>query len=140
MRVGFTGTKFGMTSRQKDELYDWLAIIDAGRVAACTLHHGGCVGADAQAHAFAVERGWSVIVHPGDVAPRWRAELEEGRAAGQVETRTIMPPLERNDVIVDLCDVLLVAPRQRKEIQRSGTWATYRYAQKVGRTCIMVWP
>jgi hypothetical protein len=42
------------------------------------------------------------------------------------------PPLERNLLMVDRAQLLLAAPRSSVEERRSGTWATIRYARRVG--------
>jgi predicted Rossmann fold nucleotide-binding protein DprA/Smf involved in DNA uptake len=51
-----------------------------------------------------------------------------------------MGNLDRNHDIVGACDVLIAAPRQPKEIRRSGTWATVRYADQFGRVIALVVP
>lgn len=76
---------------------------------------------------------------PADVAP----EKQDGGCCDPTGGRTVhkaKPPLDRNRDIVNGSDVMLVAPRERKEELRSGTWATYRYAREQGKTCIVVWP
>jgi hypothetical protein len=50
------------------------------------------------------------------------------------------PPLERNHDIVDQADVMIATPRTMQEEQRSGTWATIRYARKKGRELHIIWP
>ena len=47
--------------------------------------------------------------------------------------------LERNRDIVDACDILIACPRTLKEELRSGTWATVRYARKVGKPVAILW-
>jgi hypothetical protein len=46
LRIGFTGTRQGMTKRQRNALRDLLA-----------AHHGDAVGVDAEAHDIAIELG-----------------------------------------------------------------------------------
>jgi hypothetical protein len=41
---------------------------------------------------------------------------------------------------VDATGWLLAAPRTKTEEQRSGTWATIRYARKLGRQVCLLWP
>lgn len=43
------------------------------------------------------------------------------------------PFIKRNHDIVDACDVLIACPETNKEVQRSGTGATIRYARKQGK-------
>jgi hypothetical protein len=49
------------------------------------------------------------------------------------------PYLARNKDIVDACTILIATPAQNSEIQRSGTWATVRYAKsKYDRSRIVI--
>jgi predicted Rossmann fold nucleotide-binding protein DprA/Smf involved in DNA uptake len=51
-----------------------------------------------------------------------------------------LDPLVRNKVIVNISDVILATPFEDKEVMRSGTWSTIRYARKVGKTPIIILP
>lgn len=121
MRVGFTGTREGMTEAQLFAVSNLLAL--SGAVA---VHHGDCVGVDAQAHALALWFGIPVVLHPPS-DPKARAFC--GRAA---EVRVEAPYLTRNEQIVDEVDLLIAVPAQAQEVLRSGTWATVRYARRKG--------
>lgn len=59
MKVGFTGTRYGMTAAQRESVKALLV-----RLGATELHHGDCVGSDAEAHDVARELGLRVVVHP----------------------------------------------------------------------------
>lgn len=48
--------------------------------------------------------------------------------------------LKRDHRIVDVTDKLIAAPGQAAEVLRSGTWATVRYAVKIGRPGLTVYP
>jgi hypothetical protein len=95
------------------------------------FHHGDCVGADAQAHLIA-NPYTTVIIHP-PLADRLRAGCDPSYGS----ILTPKPYLERNHDIVDACDLLIAAP-VGPEIQRSGTWATVRYARSIGRPTITI--
>jgi len=42
---------------------------------------------------------------------------------------------------VNECDVLIAAPGEFVERKRgSGTWGTVRYARKLGRPLVIIWP
>ena len=56
-RVGFTGTERGLSDRQRDGLRSVLAT-------SRELHHGDCIGGDAEADAIARQSGLHVVVHP----------------------------------------------------------------------------
>lgn len=122
MKVGFTGTRRGMTSGQRAALR---ALLQLWSDDLESFHHGGCVGADAQAHALAgqavgLER---VVKHP-PVDSSKMARCEGGVA---LEPK---PYLVRNQEIVDVVDCLVAAPKTSVEVRRSGTWATVRMARK----------
>src|SRR5689334_75878 len=59
MRIGFTGTRHGMTPAQERTLHGMLAARQGA-----PLHHGDCIGADAQAHELASLLGHRVTIHP----------------------------------------------------------------------------
>ena len=125
---GFTGTREGMTTQQMGHL---ASLLKHGKV----LHHGDCVGADAQAHNIAQGLGYTeIILHPP------KHNIWQAFCKGALEILPARPYLERNHDIVDACDTLIAAPKQEQEQQRSGTWATIRYARKVGRRVVILRP
>jgi hypothetical protein len=126
MKIGFTGTSQGMTSKQK-------AIVRNLLLGEEELHHGDCIGADAEVHEIANGFKILVVIHP-PTNPKARAFCEAAS-----ETREPLPYLDRNHVIVDETDALVAAPRG-PEVQRSGTWATIRYALKQGKPVFIVLP
>lgn len=136
MIVGFTGTKHEPTDKQKQ----WLnAEILKGTT---ELHHGACLGADAAAHWIALKYRIPVRVHPPE-DKSWAMNLgalnpyANGRSVAVFEEK---PYLVRNRDIVDTCDKLIALPRGPKEWLRSGTWATVRYALKIGKPVTICWP
>ena len=116
--VGFTGTQKGMTRAQAAVLSDLLS----GRAA--WLHHGDCIGADAQAHDIAKARGYLLACHP-PANPSKRAYCK-----GFDRFYPEKDYIPRNHDIVDATDELIATPAQFQEELRSGTWATVRYARK----------
>ena len=138
MTYGFTGTRAGMTERQQHALDLILCDHDTNTAA---FHHGGCHGADAEAHKIAAVHA-ARHVHPGD-KDQWRGWKHNecgGRESGYAKLHPWKPYLERNHTIVDICDVLIAAPKTPTEELRSGTWATIRYARKIGRPVIILDP
>jgi hypothetical protein len=59
IKIGFTGTRFGMTVLQYNQVESIFQ-----RDALIELHHGDCVGSDAQAHVAAIAVGGLVHLHP----------------------------------------------------------------------------
>lgn len=128
--VGFTGTQHGMSDLQKAELRRLLIEMKCQQ-----FHHGDCIGADEEAHQIALEVGVPcIMIHPPE-NPRKRAFCAEKYKpySTNVVVRSTKPYLERNHDIVHECNLLIVAPQTDQEEVRSGTWATKRYADKVGR-------
>jgi hypothetical protein len=97
------------------------------------VHHGDCIGADADFHTIALSRGLSIVIHPPE-NPVKRAYCSPGQVMRP------KPYLDRNHDIVDSCTLLIACPSTDEEEVRSGTWATIRYARKVSRTRIIVYP
>lgn len=139
MRIAFTGTRDGLTDAQRDAVATWLRdnVIEGS-----VLRHGACVGADAE-FVLLIESlprhrrdSVTIIAHPSnlprmtDTASILSSDLCEGAK----------PPLERNRDMVDASLVLLACPKGNVEEQRSGTWASIRYARKVGRKVVVIWP
>ena len=128
MRIGFTGTRQGMTAEQARALRDLLRSHPGA-----ALHHGDCVGADEQAHDIAVSLGCSVVIHP---------PLEDRQRAFKPAPRihTPRPYLVRNKDIVRETELLIAAPAEPSEQHRSGTWSTVRFARRQGRAVWLIQP
>lgn len=126
-RVGVTGSANGCTAAQEQTLRVLL-----GRFALpAELHHGDCIGVDALANTIARSLGWRTVGHP----PTNRLR----RAFCRVdEWRPAAPYLERNQHIVEACEVLIAVPHT-SEMLRSGTWATVRRARKLERPCTIIY-
>lgn len=132
LNVGFTGTRFGMTDAQKTVVR---ALTAGLLVGTCGLvaHHGDCVGADANFHAIAKERGASVHGHP-PVDETHRAFCPFDYA---------YPPLThmaRNRKIVEASEIMIATPREETEQEYGGTWKTVRMARKLKRPLALVLP
>jgi hypothetical protein len=127
MKLGFTGARKGMTAQQQSAI----EVLVADPVVTI-VHHGDCVGADAEFHDAAVKYDKYVVVHPPSDS-KLRAWCQGD------EVRHPRPYLERNRRIVDSVDLLVATPNSDEEQERSGTWATIRYARKVGRPVKIVW-
>ena len=121
-RIGFTGTRRGMTLRQQEAFIEGLKTVNPKE-----FHHGDCYGADAQAHAI-VRKLYPypqcvIHVHPTkDGAQRAFCKADFYHQP--------QPPLERNRDIVDAVELMFGAPYTNKEELRSGTWMTIRYTNK----------
>jgi hypothetical protein len=129
MRVGFTGTRHGMSAAQLDQLGFVLGLLMMSSPRPIMFDHGdgpgvdGRPSADAQAAQLAERYGFVPAPHPVE-----QAENETWASAA----------LRRDRVIAATCDVLVAAPRRDAEEVRSGTWATVRYAREAGKPVVML--
>ena len=131
IHVGFTGTQRGMTPPQRAAVMRLLR----GMAGLHILHHGDCIGADAEAHAGALALGWSIVVHPPIVVAK--------RAWCTGPSCEVLPPapyLTRNQHIVDASLLVIATPGEPVEQLRSGTWATIRYARRQRKQVMIVPP
>lgn len=130
MKVGFTGTREGMTVTQSAAVLELLR-----RLQPTEGHHGDCVGADDE-FARLLDQHFpdcKVVCHP--------PEKEEKRAFHYAdETRQPFSYFRRDRNIVHEADVLIGAPVQGVARSIGGTWYTIGYAQKVGRPVYVVLP
>lgn len=128
-RIGFTGTRQGMTGEQRE-------VVRRVLLTASEAHHGDCVGADADFHELASAGGIETTAHP--------PEDDKLRAFCRADRITDAKSyLERNKDIVDAVDVLVACPKEAKEprVKRgSGTWQAIGYAKRTGRRTLIVWP
>lgn len=128
MRIGFTGTRHGMSSYQKDLLYITLNYMEGPLE---VFHHGDCVGADDEANVIARRLGIRTEAWPP----------ADARLRAYSESDFIHPPypyLTRNRLIVQHCDLLIAAPNFNLHNGdaiphiRSGTLYTIRHALEKG--------
>lgn len=135
--IGFTGTRKGMTPVQAGILKANLE-----RLAPEVVHHGDCLGADAQLHDLAIDLRIRVVVHPPE-DPKHRAwcDFPPGREGGSIVfVRRPKPYIERDHDIVDHTEMLVATPGENRERRRSGTWTTVRYARKVKKPILIILP
>lgn len=132
VHVGFTGTRKGMTGKQLSRLVSVLMSFPEPFV----FHHGCCVGADAEAH----EAVGKIMLRECRVLHPPVSKSQEASFTSFSACRGRKDYLERNRDIVDECSVLIAAPETEKEVRRSGTWATVRYARKTGKQVVVLEP
>ena len=92
--------------------------------------HGGAHGVDKYVHNFCIDENISVKVRPA---------YKECNFSGVYLQETPEPPLKRNKIIVNECNILLAVPNNPEEEElRSGTWSTIRYAEKQNQKVIKI--
>lgn len=127
--VGFTGTQQGVSKERLANLR--LQLTKLRSVGYTVFIHGGCIGADEQAARLARRLGFKTHCYPGTAGIK-RADTEDDYVA------QIKPFLDRNRGIVNASTVMIAMPKTSEEELRSGTWATIRYARKIGKEPIML--
>ncbi len=134
MKVGFTSTREGLTREQHAALVKLLKDL-----AMTEWHFGCCIGGDEEAAdiVFGFDPRPKMVGHP----PTNTKLMSSWPHYAEI---TMLPPepyLVRNTIIVHDTDVLVGCPRgDGVEELRSGTWQTIRYAKKVYKPVIIVFP
>jgi hypothetical protein len=134
MHIGFTGTRSGMTDKQQAMARGYLSKYPSGNV---TVHHGDCLGADAQVDAIAVSLLIEIAVHP--------PESSAMRAWCRGGLRTVCNPepyAVRNQHIVCAVNILVALPKEtalQGEQKRGGTWQTVRMARRACKSVHIFW-
>ncbi|MDY3555278.1 hypothetical protein R5W24_004419 [Gemmata sp. JC717] len=139
---GITGTREGVSAEQLDRfrahLREWVMYALDGPP---TFHHGGCVGADRQAHRVIREVYGAtarIVIHPASDQPERLCDWTDAD-----ELREPAPSLDRNRAIVGSVTgsaVLLALPKEATEQRRSGTWSTVRRARESRKGVVLFGP
>lgn len=139
MRLGFTGTKQGLSWSQRETLSKY---VNQVRPEIEVARHGDCIGSDFQFHIFCIDvKVPELIIHPPS-DPKYRAYAHLIYSAPETKI-TVLPEepyLDRDHAMVDGIDYLVVCPITSEEFLRSGTWATYRYAKKKSVPHLIIYP
>lgn len=129
MKAGFTGCQEMPTFEQIAALSHLLRFLGVTE-----LHHGDCIGSDAEAHLAATNLDISMCIHPP------RSMRKRAFCKGAAYTYPVAEYLVLNKNIVDCTDILIGMPNTTHEKQRSGTWSTLRYAKKRDKPAFVIWP
>ncbi len=132
LRIGFTGTRSGMSVSQLAALRALLISLTEGKVLWYAIH-GDCQGADAQFHIIAKELGAEVHTHP-PVDPRLRAYCD---ADWEEDPK---PYAVRNRNIVEDSHYVIAAPAQSNNPGYGGTWQTIRFSQDADKLYRIIIP
>ena len=131
-RIGFTGTRKGLTQEQSKSLSTLFEIKDEIE----SFHFGDCVGADHDFYELVRPLFWTKSKFVGHIP-----ENSELRVFLQYhEEWRPRPYLDRNRDIVRCCTRLIACPGEKAEQPRSGTWSTIRYAVNIKRPVTLVYP
>jgi hypothetical protein len=123
MKIGFTGTRNGMSQSQKEHF-----VLKCDELGITEFHHGDCEGADAEAHDIVREffpHVWIEVYPPKSTYLQAYRKGDKHHAPEEY--------LTRDHNIVNNTEYLIGAPKSDVEERRSGSWATIRYARKISR-------
>lgn len=133
LQIGFSGTREGMNDFQKAQVKSWLVefMLRSQVHDNVWLHHGGCVGADLEAHHIAKRIGYYLYLHP---------PLNTfAQAILPTDCDKSDDPFSfsgRNQRIVVASDVLIAAP---KRSSGGGTWNTIQHAINAKKPHIIIY-
>lgn len=129
MKVGFTGTRSGMTDKQRAAVATLLF-----KLSPDSSVHGDCLGADADFDAICKEQQIDCGIRP--------CTFDNMRAWCDSEVLAEPKrPMERNRDIVADADVMIACPPNYERIRKgSGTWATIGFAQRAEKKLWIVYP
>ena len=134
MKVGMTGTRYGMT---KEQTKAFVSLIK--ELKPTEFHHGSCKGADVEGHSIVQQLlhagQCKIIVHPGPESDPW-----QGIAMSPSDIRESKNHFARNRDIVNETECLIVCPLDTEHRNRGGTWYTHDYAEEKGKLIYIVWP
>lgn len=126
LKIGFTGTRTGMTRQQEHCLKSELIHLQhMTKWDAFEFHHGDCIGADKEARNIAFLLKFKIHCHPPS-DPSFQAFTES-----DVDYPPI-PYKDRNRRIVFLTDYLFVAPKEYPLRESGGTYYTFNHAKQQG--------
>lgn len=154
MIIGFTGSQSGMNNFQRNELNK---LFDKHNPD--TLHHGDCIGADANCHYEFLRwhvkndnKDRKIVIHP-PLDKKKQAftfstplvgilldDINNCKHKVIIQEEVPYAYLERNRHIVDACSVIIATPKEVEHTLRSGTWATIRYSWKQKKETIIIPP
>lgn len=128
MRLGFTGTRNGMTEKQKNRFDELI-----NELKPTLFLHGACLGADEQAAIICNSKNIELEAFP--------CTLKDWVSSQALKISNIVnpnaPPLERNRSIVDNSKFIVACP-ESGEVARSGTWSTIRYARNCSKRIYII--
>jgi len=135
MNIAFTGTRKGMSNRQKLTLTYLISSLYYSKGILC-FTHGGAIGADTDADEIINKLGYKPYIRPGS-DERFSYWFIKKRRSNVYGAKLY---LQRNKDIVNDSEILIACPYTLTEEQRSGTWATIRYARKINKPIIILDP
>lgn len=133
MKLGITAARCGTVVAQLDTLE---CTIRNYREVMNEFHHGCCIGGDEEGVVAAYNEKYHIVGYP-PLIRKYVSTIAESLSHVLLDPEEY---LQRNKNIVDAVDLLIVAPDSFEPRARSGTWSTYRYAQRTEVPRLIIWP
>lgn len=136
MVIGFTGTRYGMSNKQKEKVL-WELKACGSILTDCI--HGSCVGADVNFHNIVRENfpNVKITIRPG--VSKKTGTNDGTRAFLEADVELPVDSFySRNRAIVDSCEFLLATPFDDSRL--GGTWQTILYAKKTNKFGGIIYP
>lgn len=135
MKLAFTGTRRGLSDKQRAELANFLAA-NSHQITDCA--HGNCCGADTEFGSLvAAILPFVVRLH---VFPSTDRRTQAPIPFGAYYIASPKPPMDRNgDIIAAGRDLLVACPLQLAEQRRGGTWDAVSKAKAAGVPVKILW-
>lgn len=137
--LGMTGSREGISKQAKLVLEDFL-FTNKDRIT--KVHHGDCKGADSIFHDEIINHNENnpdntieIFIHPPSI--KTMRNFNKGENVVNLSPK---PYLDRNKDIVNSSNMLIAFPSSHKEILRSGTWSTIRYANQKNLHLYIIYP
>lgn len=138
-KLGFTGTR-DITKLNDNHFENFKEYIRLNKENIIEFHHGCCMGADEWAHKIVREAGIPIVLHPPVCKDIVMEGLDDLMFEQGILFRADEEYIQRDKNIVDAVDELYGMSKSMNELQRSGTWATIRYAKKTQTPVVIVYP
>lgn len=131
MKLGFSGTREGMTPQQMKSFKELVFRLNPDE-----FHHGSCRGSDVQAARLVRSVLAKCVIH---AHPSLDARNTESSGVDDV-THPAKQYHARNRDIVDGTDELAACPKEYTERDTGGTWHAVRHARAKMKPRHMIWP
>lgn len=133
MRIGFSGTRLGLTQKQRFNFIRWFQV-ECNNMT--EWHEGDCMGSDAEVVAI-VKAFRRTIINPLIIShPPLNERLRAFAYADEI--RDAKGYVERDKDIATESDMLVITPKDYN--RTGGTWITANFALEQVKPVLCFWP
>lgn len=139
--IDWRGTKVGVTGDEEgptvDQSVRFVEIVSSWQNhLPIEFHDGDCIGVDSVAHRV-VENIWEDFIKFVGHPPMDDSKQAKNKFDVSWPKKAY---LARDVDLARAVNVLIAMPMETREITRSGTWATVRYARARDTIVVIIWP